>query len=335
MGRRKTHRGFSLLEMLVVLAIIGILLSVLMPALARARESARRATCQGNLKQWALVFKMYSAESPAELWPPMQFFSPNAPGSFFEMAAGPRVSAVVPEYVTDSRIVVCPSASIAVDEDLLGANGIEVLTRNPRKIGTSYAYFGWIFDKANEDAVRAAEFPDLVAAGSYLGFNLAAPFSLLNAQMLAALDAAVRESFHPAITPLQIQQVLDGPIDGVSPHPRSGMPLGNGTSNTLLRLAEGVERFLVTDVNDPAATAVAQSGIWAMFDTATSRNRRVHLNHSPGGSNVLYMDGHVSYVPYIAARWSAADVCYRDAGATEPVSISVAYTLDSIVGRSS
>lgn len=55
----KKRAGFTLIELLVVIAIIAILAAILFPVFARARESARRATCQSNLKQIMLSMKMY------------------------------------------------------------------------------------------------------------------------------------------------------------------------------------------------------------------------------------------------------------------------------------
>jgi len=71
---------------------------------------------------------------------------------------------------------------------------------------------------------------------------------------------------------------------------------GNGGGDSIYRLREGIERFLTTDINNPAASAQAQSTIFIIFDhiaTAVSA-----YNHIPGGANVLYLDGHVDFVRY-------------------------------------
>lgn len=53
------RRGFTLIELLVVIAIIAVLAAILFPVFARARENARRASCQSNLKQIGVSFAMY------------------------------------------------------------------------------------------------------------------------------------------------------------------------------------------------------------------------------------------------------------------------------------
>lgn len=81
---------------------------------------------------------------------------------------------------------------------------------------------------------------------------------------------------------------------------------GNGGSDTIYRLREGIERFLISDINNPAATAMAQSEIAIMWDGINAgitgekdpEDVSEDFSHIPGGSNVLYMDGHVEWKRY-------------------------------------
>jgi prepilin-type processing-associated H-X9-DG protein len=64
----------------------------------------------------------------------------------------------------------------------------------------------------------------------------------------------------------------------------------------LYRLREGIERFFITDINNPAGSAQAQSELAVMWDCVTTKLSE--YNHAPGGGNVLYMDGHVEFIRY-------------------------------------
>jgi len=102
------RKGFTLIELLVVIAIIAILAAMLLPALARAREQARRGVCISNLKQIGLGIHMY-AQDYDENFPAYDYNGGTF--TFVDCGAGQSLSLLIPKYVKDTGIFVCPSSA--------------------------------------------------------------------------------------------------------------------------------------------------------------------------------------------------------------------------------
>jgi prepilin-type N-terminal cleavage/methylation domain-containing protein/prepilin-type processing-associated H-X9-DG protein len=108
-------RGFTLIELLVVIAIIAILAAILFPVFSRAREQARRATCQSNLKQVGLVFIQY-AQDYDEIYPCGNMLNTPAPGNThwpYDKQIEPYLGALVKTGAgNSSSILLCPSDTL-------------------------------------------------------------------------------------------------------------------------------------------------------------------------------------------------------------------------------
>jgi prepilin-type processing-associated H-X9-DG protein len=125
----------------------------------------------------------------------------------------------------------------------------------------------------------------------------------------AALQVAGMMLYLDSVSGTHEQQkdAVDSDIDFTdmpSPYDALLAGTGNGGSNTVHRLREGIERFMISDINNPAASALAQSEIAIMADLVSTSVDQ--FNHIPGGINCLYLDGHVEFI-----RYPGKDFCAR------------------------
>ncbi len=101
------HRGFTLIELLVVIAIIALLIAILMPALNRVKKQAKAITCQGSLRQWVLIWKMYTDDNNG-------YFHIGLGGE--SQSGGERWPTVMRTHYKNLKMRTCPMAEKPLSE---------------------------------------------------------------------------------------------------------------------------------------------------------------------------------------------------------------------------
>jgi prepilin-type N-terminal cleavage/methylation domain-containing protein/prepilin-type processing-associated H-X9-DG protein len=117
---QKKREGFTLIELLVVIAIIAILAAILFPVFAKAREKARTASCQSNLKQIGLAAAMYRQDYDER---DTQEQGCPATWPMWGAIPAPYWYEVLDPYIKNSQIWICPSASPRPPYNVCTASG--------------------------------------------------------------------------------------------------------------------------------------------------------------------------------------------------------------------
>jgi len=267
---------------------------------------------------------MYVNENRANSFPTVMTFgcaaglygsvADDVPGSAWRAGYTINMGQIYPEYLTDAAVTLCPSsvggknvvkkyneantlAQVFDGKQLV--NTTTATTLQPNKDfypcesshkTNSYIYFGWaIYLSGVTDSTEDPDPTGIDGPGEYnqlttwLGTKQgiqpnAIAFGLAISQIAAMTTNA---------EVLANRQKIDKDYEVPNADPKL----------TIYRLREGIERFFITDINNPGSTTQAQSVISIMADWSGAGGGK-QFNHVPGGANVLYMDGHVEFLKY-------------------------------------